>query len=72
MPAHSSAYSINEGNWRRWQPGIGEFIDRLKSDDSPAGKPYVTRYTGCLTADFHRILLECGERCSTSERGSRS
>ena len=60
MPPHGSVYSINEGNRRRWQPGIAEFIDRLQSEDSPAGKPYSTRYTGCLTADFHRILLEGG------------
>lgn len=60
MPAHGSIYSVNEGNRRKWEPGVAEFIDRLESDDSPAGKPYTTRYTGCLTADFHRILLEGG------------
>ncbi|MBI3697978.1 MAG: class 1 fructose-bisphosphatase [Acidobacteria bacterium] len=60
MPAHGAVYSINEGIRRRWQPGIAAFIDRLQSEDSPAGKPYSTRYTGCLTADFHRILLEGG------------
>ncbi|MBI3666549.1 MAG: fructose-1,6-bisphosphatase, partial [Acidobacteria bacterium] len=60
MPAHGSVYSINEGNRHRWQPGVSELIERLQSDDSPAGKPYSTRYTGCLTADFHRILLEGG------------
>ena len=60
MPAHGAVYSVNEGNRRRWQPGITELIDRLQSDDSPAGRPYSTRYTGCLTADFHRILLEGG------------
>jgi len=60
MPAHGSIYSINEGNRRRWQPGVSEFLDRLQSDDSPAAKPYSTRYTGCLTGDFHRILLEGG------------
>jgi len=60
MPPCGATYSINEGNRRRWQPGIEDFIARLQSEDSPAGKPYSTRYTGCLTADFHRILLEGG------------
>jgi fructose-1,6-bisphosphatase I len=60
MPARGSVYSVNEGNRRRWQPGVSQLIDRLESDDSPAGHPYSTRYTGCLTADFHRILLEGG------------
>ncbi len=60
MPAHGWVYSVNEGNRHRWQPGVAEFIDRLSSNDSPTGRPYTTRYTGCLTADFHRILLEGG------------
>jgi len=60
MPPFGSVYSTNEGNRRRWQPGISEFVGQLGSDESPSGKPYSTRYTGCLTADFHRILLEGG------------
>jgi fructose-1,6-bisphosphatase I len=60
MPAHGHIYSTNEGNRSRWQPGVAQFVERLQSDDSPAGKPYSTRYSGCLTADFHRILLEGG------------
>jgi fructose-1,6-bisphosphatase I len=70
MPAHGSVYSTNEGNRRKWQPGAAEFIDRLESDDSPAGKPYSTRYTGCLTADFHRILLEGGVYLYPEVRGA--
>jgi len=60
MPDHGTVYSTNEGNRKRWQPGADEFINQLQSDNSPAGKPYSTRYTGCLTADIHRILLEGG------------
>lgn len=69
MPAHGAVYSINEGNRRRWQPGIAEFTGRLASDDSPAGRPYATRYTGCLAADFHRILLEGGVYLYPEVRG---
>ncbi len=60
MPACGPVYSVNEGNRKRWQPGVAELIARLQTEDSPAGKPYSTRYTGCLTADFHRLLLEGG------------
>lgn len=70
MPAYGAAYMINEGNWRRWQPGMSEFVDRLKSDDSPSGKPYVSRYSGCLTADFHRILMEGGVYAYPKIQGS--
>jgi fructose-1,6-bisphosphatase I len=60
MPPHGRIYSINEGLRRRWRPGIAEYLELLQSDASPAGCPYSTRYSGCLVADFHRILLEGG------------
>ncbi len=70
MPAHGAVYSTNEGIRDRWESGVTEFIERLKSNDSPAGKPYSTRYTGCLTADFHRILLEGGVYIYPQVRGA--
>ncbi len=60
MPPSGAIYSVNEGNRGRWQAGISEFIACLQSGSGPSGKPCSTRYTGCLTADFHRILLEGG------------
>lgn len=53
-------YSINEGNYARWSPGMRRYVDRLKGLDGEKGKPYTSRYIGSLVADFHRTLLYGG------------
>lgn len=60
MPTRGSTYSINEGNRHRWTEGVTRWIDNLKSDEAPGGKPYGLRYVGTLVADFHRTLLRGG------------
>jgi len=60
MPSRGKVYSVNEGNYRKWPTGMQKFIDYLKESDSATGRPYSTRYTGCLAADVHRILLKGG------------
>ena len=60
VPASSPTYSINEGNRSRWTPGVARWVDTLKSNDAPGGKPYGLRYVGTLVADFHRTLLRGG------------
>lgn len=60
IPATSPTYSINEGNRSRWTPGVARWVDTLKSNDAPGGKPYGLRYVGTLVADFHRTLLRGG------------
>ena len=60
IPARGKTYSINEGNRTVWTPGVTEWIDTLKSEKAPGGKPYGLRYVGTLVADFHRTLLRGG------------
>lgn len=60
IPARGDTYSINEGNTTKWSPGIKRWVDNLKSDDAPGGKPYGLRYIGTLVSDFHRTLLRGG------------
>lgn len=60
IPKRASTYSINEGNQSKWSPGTRKWIDTLKSDAAPGGKPYGLRYVGTLVADFHRTLLRGG------------
>ncbi len=60
IPERASTYSINEGNQSRWAPGVRKWVDTLKSDGAPGGKPYGLRYVGTLVADFHRTLLRGG------------
>jgi fructose-1,6-bisphosphatase I len=35
-------------------------MDRVKTIDKAAGRPYSGRYSGCLVADVHRMLLSGG------------
>ena len=60
MPSQGKIYSVNESNYPGWSQAMREFVDHLKSSDNPSGRPHSSRYSGSLTADFHRILLEGG------------
>jgi fructose-1,6-bisphosphatase I len=60
MPARGKVYAANEGNYHEWPAGTQRYIDYLKQSDKATGRPYSSRYSGCLAADVHRILLGGG------------
>jgi fructose-1,6-bisphosphatase I len=61
IPARGNIYSINEGNYNRWDKHIRQYIDYLKKEDPETNKrPYTSRYIGSFVADFHRNLLYGG------------
>jgi fructose-1,6-bisphosphatase I len=60
MPARGKVYAANEGNYHKWPAGTQRYIDYLKQSDKATGRPYSSRYSGCLAADVHRILLGGG------------
>lgn len=60
MPARGKVYAVNEGNYQKWPAGTKQYIDSLKKKDKATGRPYSGRYSGCLVADVHRILLNGG------------
>ena len=53
-------YAANEGNYNKWSDGIRKYFDSLKVTDKATGRPYSARYSGCLVADVHRLLLGGG------------
>lgn len=57
MPDTGKYFSVNEGNYNSFSPGIQGFLKWCKSEG--AG-PYSARYIGSLVADFHRTLLRGG------------
>jgi fructose-1,6-bisphosphatase I len=59
-PSRGKIYSINEGNYTKWDTGTRRYIDYLKQDKKEKGLPYSLRYIGSLVADFHRNLLKGG------------
>ena len=60
IPSKGKVYSVNEGNYHRWPSGTQKYLDSLKMQDKATGRPYSGRYSGCLVADVHRILLGGG------------
>lgn len=59
-PKKGKYYSINEGYYQRFSPGIRSYIKYCQKEDKDNGRPYSSRYIGSLVADFHRNLLKGG------------
>jgi fructose-1,6-bisphosphatase I len=60
IPARGNTYSVNEGNYVRWDEGMRKWVDYMKASDKESGRPYGARYVGSLVADIHRTLLKGG------------
>ena len=60
IPASGKICSINEGNRHNWFNNMRKVVDYFQDHDKETGRPYSSRYTGCLVADVHRILLKGG------------
>ncbi|TKB95390.1 MAG: class 1 fructose-bisphosphatase [Nitrospira sp.] len=60
IPDRGKVYAVNEGNYHQWPEGTKKYFDYLKMKDSATGRPYSGRYSGCLVADVHRVLLGGG------------
>jgi fructose-1,6-bisphosphatase I len=63
IPRRGHIYSVNEGNFGRWDPNMQRYIKHLKEEDKATGRPYSSRYIGSLVADVHRTLLYGGIYC---------
>lgn len=60
MPENGHIYSINEGNYIRFNKGVKQFIKYCQEKDEKTNRPYTSRYIGSLVADIHRNLLKGG------------
>ena len=60
IPKSGRTYSVNEGNYHRWDPQTRKLVDYFREIDEPSNRPYSLRYAGSLAADLHRTLLEGG------------
>lgn len=59
-PKKGKIYSINEGNYLYWHPGLKKYIKWLQDEDQKTDRPYSSRYIGSMVADIHRNLLYGG------------
>ena len=69
MPAKGKVYSVNEGNYNKWDRRTQRFTEWFREKDPPTGRPYSTRYSGCLVADVHRLLTSGGIYFYPAEAG---
>lgn len=68
IPDACKMYSLNEGNYKKFHPGIKAYLRHIKgkkaggelADPDSKLEPYSGRYIGSLVADFHRNLLRGG------------
>jgi len=61
IPQHGRIYSVNEGNYHKWDQRVKNYIDWAKSDVPEEDKiAYSLRYIGSMVADVHRTLLYGG------------
>lgn len=59
-PKKGKIYSINEGNYLYWHPGLKKYIKWLQDEDKATDRPYSSRYIGSMVSDIHRNLLYGG------------
>lgn len=54
LPENGRIYSVNEGNFYDFNPGIRAYLDYCRQ------QRFTARYVGSMIADFHRNLLQGG------------
>ncbi len=59
-PESGMVYSINEGNYNSWDPGLKQYIKWMQQEDAATNRPYTARYVGSLVSDFHRNMVKGG------------
>ena len=59
-PEYGKLYSVNHGNFFRYDKRVQNYIDLCQKKSGDNGGPYTQRYTGSMVADLHRNLLKGG------------
>jgi fructose-1,6-bisphosphatase I len=59
-PEFGKIYSVNHGNFFRYQDGVRRYIDLCQRKNKDNGGPYTQRYIGSMVSDVHRNLIKGG------------
>ena len=59
-PAKGKIYSVNHGNFFRYNEGVRNYIDSCQKKNKTNGGPYTQRYIGSMVSDVHRNLIKGG------------
>lgn len=59
-PDFGTIYSVNHGNFFRYEKGVQDYITAWQKKNKTNGGPYTQRYIGSMVADVHRSLIKGG------------
>ncbi len=59
-PTDGKIYSVNHGNFFRYEENVRNYINTCQRKDKTNGGPYTQRYIGSMVADVHRNLIKGG------------
>jgi fructose-1,6-bisphosphatase I len=59
-PPEGKIYSVNHGNYFKYEEGVRNYITCCQQKDKTNGGPYTQRYIGSMVADVHRNLIKGG------------
>ena len=59
-PEDGKIYSVNHGNFFKYEEGVKKYITACQKKDKTNGGPYTQRYIGSMVADVHRNLIKGG------------
>ena len=59
-PPSGKMYSVNHGNFFKYQTGVRNYINECQKKEKKDGGPYSQRYVGSMVADIHRNLIKGG------------
>jgi fructose-1,6-bisphosphatase I len=59
-PPDGKIYSVNHGNFFKYEEGVRNYITTCQKKDKTNGGPYTQRYIGSMVADVHRNLIKGG------------
>jgi len=59
-PDFGKIYSVNHGNFFRYDKGVQQYINDCQKKTKENGGPYTQRYIGSMVSDVHRNLIKGG------------
>ncbi|MBL0355564.1 MAG: class 1 fructose-bisphosphatase [Chitinophagaceae bacterium] len=59
-PQTGKIFSVNHGNFFKYEEGVRKYINACQMKDNAAGGPYTQRYIGSMVSDVHRNLIKGG------------
>lgn len=59
-PDVGKIYSVNHGNFFRYDKGVQQYINACQNKTKQNGGPYTQRYIGSMVSDVHRNLIKGG------------